>query len=125
MAWCHRRAFEFFSGVPARIIIDNPKCAITKACYHDSEVQRSYATFAEDYGFLISPCPPRDPQKKGRVESGVKYIKNNFMSLRDFRSLQDANAQLMDWIIGTAGNRIHGTTELVRLFGQVGGEVKL
>ncbi len=40
---CHRRAFEHFSGVPARILIDNPKCAITKACYYDPQVQRSYA----------------------------------------------------------------------------------
>jgi transposase len=108
---CHRRAFEFFGGVPARVIIDNPKCAITKACYHDPEVQRSYAAFAEGCGFLVSPCPPRDPQKKGRVESGVKYIKNNFMPLRDFRSLRDANEQLRDWVLGIAGNRIHGTTK--------------
>lgn len=108
---CHRRAFEFFGGVPARVIIDNPKCAITKACYHDPEVQRSYAAFAEGCGFLVSPCPPRDPQKKGRVESGVKYIKNNFILLRDFRSLRDANAQLRDWVMGIAGNRIHGTTK--------------
>jgi transposase len=108
---CHRRAFEFFGGVPAKVIIDNPKCAITKACYHDPEVQRSYAAFAEGCGFLVSPCPPRDPQKKGRVESGVKYIKNNFMPLRDFRSLRDANEQLRDWVMGIAGNRIHGTTK--------------
>ena len=107
---CHRRAFEFFGGVPARIVIDNPKCAITKACYHEPEVQRAYAEIAEGYGFLISPCPPRDPQKKGIVESGVKYIKNNFLPLRDFRDIADANRQLLEWIMGTAGNRVHGTT---------------
>jgi transposase len=107
---CHRRAFEFFNGVPARVIIDNPKCAITRACYRDPEVQRSYGDLAEGYGFLISPCPVRDPQKKGRVESGVKYIKNNFMPLRQFRTLTDANEQLTSWILQTAGNRIHGTT---------------
>ncbi|MCP4047874.1 MAG: transposase, partial [Gammaproteobacteria bacterium] len=38
---CHRRAFQWFNGLPARIIIDNPKCAITKACYHDPQVQRA------------------------------------------------------------------------------------
>ncbi len=107
---CHRRAFEFFGGVPQKVIIDNPKCAITRACYHDPAVQRSYATYAEAYGFMISPCPPRDPKKKGRVESGVKYIKRNFMPLRDFRSLSDANHQLKHWVLETAGNRIHGTT---------------
>lgn len=108
---CHRRGFEFLGGVPAKVIIDNPKCAITKACFHDPQVQRSYAETAEGYGFLIAPCPPRDPKKKGRVESGVKYIKNNFLPLREFRSVQDGNQQLKEWILATAGNRIHGTTK--------------
>jgi transposase len=40
---CHRRAFEFFGGVPAKVIIDNLKAAITKACWHDPTVQRSFA----------------------------------------------------------------------------------
>lgn len=107
---CHRRAFEFFGGVAARLIIDNTKCAITRACFRDPEVQRSYGELAEGYGFLISPCPPRDPKKKGRVEAGVKYVKNGFVPLRGFRSLDDANEQLTRWVMETAGNRIHGTT---------------
>ncbi len=107
---CHRRAFEWFNGVPARLIIDNPKCAITRACYHDPQVQRAYADCAEGYGFLIAPCPVRDPQKKGRVESNVKYIKNAFVPLREFRHLGDANEQLKHWLMAEAGNRIHGTT---------------
>ena len=107
---CHRRAFEFFNGVPKRLIIDNPKCAITRACYHDAEVQRAYADYAQGYGFMISPCPPYDPQKKGRVESGVKYVKNNFVPLREFRGISDANHQLTDWVLSTAGQRNHGST---------------
>jgi transposase len=107
---CHRRAFEWFGGVPKKITIDNAKCAITKACYYDPVVQRSYAEYAEGYGFLISACAPRDPQKKGIVESGVKYVKNNFVPLRDFRHLVDSNKQLKTWVLETAGNRIHGTT---------------
>lgn len=107
---CHRRAFEFFNGVPKKIIIDNAKCAITKACYYDPVVQRAYADYAEGYGFMISACPPRDPQKKGRVESGVKYVKNNFVPLREFKSLANGNQQLIQWVLSEAGNRIHGTT---------------
>ncbi|MBW2154966.1 MAG: IS21 family transposase [Deltaproteobacteria bacterium] len=108
---CHRRAFEFFNGVPYKLIIDNAKCAITRACFRDPEVQRSYGELAEGYGFLISPCPPKDPKKKGRVESGVKYVKKNFVPLSQFRSLTDANEQLKRWLMETAGNRIHGTTQ--------------
>ena len=108
---CHRRAFSFLGGVPARVTIDNPKCAITRACTKDPEVQRSYAELAEGYGFRIDPCPPRDPQKKGRVESGVKFIKRSFVPLRSYRGLADGNRQLQGWLLGEAGNRIHGTTK--------------
>ena len=107
---CHRRAFCFFNGTPKKIIIDNAKCAITKACYYDPVVQRAYAECAEGYGFIISPCPPYDPQKKGRVKSGVKYVKKNFVPLRHFKDQIDANQQLMQWSLEIAGNRIHGTT---------------
>ena len=107
---CHRRAFEWFGAVPQRVIIDNAKCAITKACAKDPTVQRAYAECAEGYGFKIDPCPPHDPQKKGIVESGVKYVKGNFLALREFRSLGDLNEQVRQWVTTVAGVRIHGTT---------------
>ena len=107
---CHRRAFEWFGAVPTRVIIDNAKCAITKACSTDPLVQRAYAECAEGYGFRIDPCPPHNPQKKGIVEAGVKYVKGNFLPLRTFRDLADLNTQVRGWVIQTAGVRVHGTT---------------
>jgi hypothetical protein len=107
---CHRRAFEWFGGVPSRIRIDNLRTAITKACYYDPKVQRAYGDLAEGYGFKIAPCPVRDPKKKGRVEAGVKYVLGSFVPLRKFRDLVDSNNQLQAWVLGEAGNRIHGTT---------------
>lgn len=112
---CHRRAFEWFGGGVSRVIIDNAKCAITKACVYEPEVQRAYAEYADGYAFKIDPCPPRDPQKKGIVESGVKYIKGSFLPLRQFRDLAHANRQLHAWIMHEAGNRVHGTTREVPL----------
>ena len=107
---CHRRAFEWFDGVVERVIIDNAKCAIIKACRHDPLVQRAYAECAEGYGFKIDACPPHDPQKKGVVEAGVKYVKGNFLPTRTFRDLADLNAQARQWVMLEAGTRVHGTT---------------
>ncbi len=90
---CHCRAFEWFGAVPVRVIVDNAKCAITKACSHDPLVQRAYAECAEGYGLHIEACPPHDPKKKGIVESGAKYAKGNFLPTRAFRDLTDLNAQ--------------------------------
>ena len=70
---CHRRAFEWFAGVPARVIIDNAKCAITRACAQDPTVQRAYAECAEGYGFKIDPCPPHDPQKKAAFHRSLPF----------------------------------------------------
>ena len=107
---CHRRAFEWFGAVPERVIIDNPKCAITRACSRDPLVQRAYAECAEGYAFKIDPCPPADPQKKGIVEAGVKYVKGNFVPTRSFRDFADLNAQARRWAMEEAGVRVHGTT---------------
>ncbi len=112
---CHRRAFEHFGGVPAVCLVDNLKAAITRACYYDPKGQHAYADYAEGYGFIISPCPVADPQKKGRVEAGVKYVKNSFAPLRTFRDLVDANAPLMQWVMSVAGTRVHGTTRVAPL----------
>ena len=107
---CHQRAFEFFGALPKRLIIDNAKCAIVRAVRDDTEVQRAYGELAQGYGFLIDPCAPADPQKKGRVESGVKYVKSNFLPTRQFRDMADLNAQARDWVIKIAGQRTHGST---------------
>jgi transposase len=54
---CHRRAFEWFAGVPRRVIIDNAKCAITRACAQDPTVQRAYAECAERLRLQDRPLP--------------------------------------------------------------------
>lgn len=106
----HVRAFEWFGGVPRRIVPDNLKAAIVRASFDDPEVQRSYRELAEHYGFLIAPCRPRTPEHKGKVESGVHYVKRNALAGREFPSLDAENAYLRDWIMTRAGVRDHGTT---------------
>ena len=106
----HVRAFAFIGGVPKRIILDNLKAGIVRAVVHDAEAQRSYRELAEHYGFLISPCRPRTPRHKGKVESGVRYVKRNALSGRTFRNHHEANAHLERWVMEIAGLRDHGTT---------------
>ena len=109
---CHRRAFEWFEGVVRRVVLDNLKAAIVQAALYDPVVQRAYRECAEHYGFLISPCRPRTPEHKGKVEQGgVHYVKRNFLAGRAFRDVHDANERALVWCIETAGRRIHGTTK--------------
>jgi len=106
----HRHAFEYFGGVPRRIVLDNLKAGIIKACFDDPQVQRAYRECAEHYGFLIAPCDPQQPQQKGKVESGVHYVKRNFLAGREPAPLPENNLKVLKWVEQTAGLRIHGTT---------------
>jgi len=75
---CHENAFEYFSGVPAQVVVDNLKAAVIRAALEDFLLNRTYREFAEHYDFVISPCRPYTPQHKGGVESDIKYVKGNF-----------------------------------------------
>jgi len=107
---CHVHAFEHFGSVPLIIIPDNLKSAIIKASFLEPVANRSYADLARHYGFQIYPCIPGTPEHKGKVESGVKYVKNNFLPLRTFKDIYDASKQLYEWNETVARVRIHGTT---------------
>lgn len=109
----HRHAFEFFGGVPQRVVIDNLKAGITRASWDgtDPQLQRSYRECAEHYGFIVAPCRPYTPEHKGKVERGVGYVKHNFLAGRDPQPLAQANREVLTWCLGTAGERIHGTTK--------------
>jgi transposase len=113
---CHRAAFEFFGGVPRRVVLDNLKAAIVHAALYEPEVQRAYRECAEHYGFLIAPCRPRTPEHKGKVEQGgVHYVKRNCLAGRTFRDLRDANTHARRWCLEVAGRRVHGTTKQIPL----------
>jgi transposase len=108
---CHVHAFAAFGGVPARVVLDNLKAAILQASVHQPLVQRAYRECAEHYGFLIDPNPPRMPHLKGKVESGVHYVKRNFLAGREREALDPANVALRHWTTAVAGERVHGTTK--------------
>lgn len=108
--YLHQEAFEFFGGIPEKIVLDNLKAAVVKASVHDPLVQRSYRDLAAHCGFVVDPNRPRTPRHKGKVERSVGYIKQNFMPGRSFRDIDDANEQLQRWNQQIAGGRVHGTT---------------
>ena len=109
---CHRHAFEFFGGVPERVVLDNLKAAILHASAQEPVVQRAYRECAEHYGFRIDPNPPRQPHLKGKVEQGgVHYVKRNFLAGREPGPTDDLNRKLRHWCTEVAGRRLHGTTK--------------
>jgi transposase len=91
---CHINAFNYFGGVPQYIKIDNLKAAILKTNFYEPIYQELYKNFAYYYGFHPLPCRIRRPNDKGKVESGINYVKNNFFSGRNFTDEQDLREKL-------------------------------
>jgi transposase/DNA-binding CsgD family transcriptional regulator len=109
----HIAAFEHFGGVPAVIVPDNLKAAVVRAAFgidDDPVIQRTYRELARHFGFQIDPAPPRAPQKKGKVEAGVRYVKGNFLTTWDSVDLPADRAALRRWLTEIADQRRHGTT---------------
>jgi transposase len=113
-AWwlrCHIHAFEYFGGVPKVVLHDNLKTAVLSwdadGTPHFNE---RYLDFAGYYGFTPKACRPYRAQTKGKVESGVRYVRINFWPGLRFVDLADLNRQARDWLDLTANVRTHGTT---------------
>lgn len=108
---CHQHAFEFFGGVPRRIMIDNLKSAVLShpagrpAVHHPR-----YVDFAGHYGFEISACNVGSPNEKGRVENAVGYVKKNFLRGLDCDSFAPVNPAARQWLLSVANVRTHGQT---------------
>lgn len=106
-----RHALEFFRGVPEQVIVDNCKTAVLDhSAYGHVRLHPRFNDMAAHYGFMPVACNPASPQEKGRVENGVKYVKNNFMYGRTPCSLPQINAALTEWRDNVANVRVHGTT---------------
>ena len=110
---CHTNAFKYFGGVPETVKIDNLKAAIVEADFYEPTVQRAYAAFAEHYGFMPVPCRVCTPTDKGKIESNVKYVKDNCFKGREFADIEEAEAFLKEWLKDKANRRVHGTTKRI------------
>jgi len=73
-------AFEYFGGVPRRVILDNMKAAITKADRYEPQVQRVFEAYSRHRDFIIDAAVVRHPTGKPRVERQVQYVRDSFFA---------------------------------------------
>ena len=109
----HVEAFEEFGGVVEVVVPDNLKAAVVRTAFGidgPRALNRSYRELARHYGFKIDPTPIYAPKKKGKVESGVKYVKGNFFPGRHGQDVDVVSPELRRWVNEIAGTREHGTT---------------
>lgn len=119
----HEHAFAHFGGCTAEILYDRMRTVTLGTTEGKPRWNSTFEAFARHWGFEPRLCRPYRAQTKGKVESGVKYVKRNFLPGRVFRDLEDFNAQLAAWLVEIADVRVHGTTHerpIERFAGEAG-----
>jgi transposase len=111
---CHLNAFRYLGGVPREIVHDNLKTAVLgRDAAGTIHWNPRYLDLSHCYGFSPRACQPYRAQTKGKVESGVKYVRGNFFVGLTYVDLADLNAQALVWLDTVANVRVHGTTREV------------
>lgn len=113
----HEEAFRQLGGVPREILYDRMK-TVWQGTDERGEIiwNAVFLDFAGYWGFRPRLCRPYRAQTKGKVESGVKYVRRNFLcglQGREPDGLDDLNSQLRQWVWTVANQRVHGTTHEV------------
>ena len=109
----HIHAFEYFGGVPASVKIDNLKAGVIEASFYEPVIQKQYADFLAHYQCQPITARIGRGQDKGKVESGIKYVKNNFLKGFPSSSYEKLQKGLSQWNDQICNTRVHGTTRKV------------
>lgn len=107
----HEAAFAELGGVPREILYDRMKTVVLGMDERgETRWNPLFLDFARYWGFTPRACRGYRPQTKGKVESGVGYLRKNFLCGREASGLSDLRGQLRTWVWQVANQRIHGTT---------------
>lgn len=110
----HEAAFRQWGAVPEEILYDRMKTVWLGSDARGEIVWHPvFLDFARYWGFRPRLCRPYRAQTKGKIESGVKYVRRNFVCGllgREPECLMDFNTELRQWVEGVANQRVHGTT---------------
>lgn len=96
------RALAFFGGVPAVLVPDNLKSAVTKAYFYDPDINPTYAEMARHYKVAVLPAKARKPRYKAKVEGGVLLVQRWILAClrnRRFLSLAELNAAIRTLLV--------------------------
>ncbi|MCC5886595.1 MAG: IS21 family transposase [Gammaproteobacteria bacterium] len=106
----HDEAFRYFGGVPEECVYDQTKLVVIEEQYRELTVNQRFHAFATAAGFRVHACRGYDPESKGKVEAGVKYVKQDCLYGERFQDRDALRGHVLDWLDEVANVRLHGTT---------------
>lgn len=111
--YAHELAFEYFEGIPRRIIYDQDRVFVTDENLGDVLLTEEFMRFTNAYPFEVVFCRKADPESKGKVENVVKYVKYNYLKGRIFHDVDTLQKEAIQWLERTGNAKKHGTTKRV------------
>ena len=107
----HEKAFRRLGGATRVVVLDNLREGVLTPDIYDPSINPLYRDVLKHYGAVALPCRVQDPDRKGKVESGVGHAQKTPLKGLRFESLEEAQAYLDRWEERWADTRIHGTTK--------------
>jgi transposase len=106
----HDEAFRYFGGVTEECVYDQTKMVVISEQYRELTLNQRFHQYATTAGYRIHACEGYDPESKGKVEAGVKYVKQDALYGEHFESETALREHLQQWLETVANARTHGTT---------------
>ncbi len=106
----HDAAFRYFGGQPTECVYDQTKLVVISEVFRELRLNQRFHQYATSAGFQIRVCEGYDPESKGKVEAGVKYVKHNGLYGEIFADWKALECYMADWLDNTANHRLHGST---------------
>jgi len=106
----HDEAFRYFGGCPQECVYDQTKLVVLHEQYRELDINPQFLQYATTAGFKVKACEGYDPESKGKVEAGVKYVKGNCLYGETFEDQKALEHHVLTWLNSIANNRIHATT---------------
>jgi transposase len=105
-------ALEFFAGSPRALIFDNLKAAVLNGSGRSACLHPEFLALCGSFCLQPIACERRDPESKGIVEAGVRYVKHNALAgqSEQLTRFEDYLALAPVWRDQVANVRIHETT---------------
>ena len=103
-------AFTYFGGSSEQVLVDNMVTAVIERGRSLVRFNEMFLDFLRPFRITPVACNVRAPHEKGKIESSIKYLRQNFWPLRSFTDIESVRIQVMEWLDTVANVRIHQTT---------------
>lgn len=107
----HENAFEYFGGIADELVYDQDSLILVSENGGDLILTREFQAYKEERSLSIRMCRTADPESKGKIESVIKYVKNNFAKHRTYHGLDAWNESGWRWLERTGNYKYHNTTK--------------